>query len=112
MTKKSPYTVIKNRRVTEKSQMLGNLHNATGNRSLSRCKTPKIVFDVDPAANKQDIARAVEEIFADQKVKVVSVNTVTIPSKSRRVRGFLGKTSGGKKAIVTLRAGTTIDEQV
>jgi large subunit ribosomal protein L23 len=112
MTKKSPFAVIKSRRVTEKSRVLEQLHTASSNPSLSRCKTPKFVFNVDPAANKQEIALAVEEIFADKKVKVLSVNTVTVKSKQRRVRGFLGKTSGGKKAIVTLQAGITLDEQV
>ena len=98
--------------MTEKSRMLENLQNAASNRSVSRCKTPKYVFDVDCNANKQEIAQAIEEIYADKKIKVLSVNTVTIKPKARRVRGFLGKTMGGKKAIVTLSPGNTIDEQV
>jgi len=112
MTKKSPYAVIKNRRMTEKSRMLGNLQNATSNPSVSRCKTPKYVFDVDAGATKQEIARAIEEIYAEKKVRVLQVNTVTLKTKQRRVRGHLGMTTGGKKAIVTLEPGQTIDEQV
>ena len=112
MTKQSPYAIIKNRRMTEKSRMLENLQNATSNPSLSRCKTPKYVFDVDIGANKQEIAKAIEEIYADKKIKVLSVNTITIKPKQRRVRGFLGKTASGKKAIVTLVPGNAIDEPV
>lgn len=112
MTKKSPYAIIKSRRMTEKSRMLENLHNAGKNPSLSRCKTPKFVFDVDPQANKQEIARAIEEIYAEKKIRVTKVNTVTVKSKQRRVRGHLGMTSSGKKAVVSLQPGQTIDEQV
>lgn len=112
MTKKSPYAIIQSRRTTEKSRMLENLQNAAGNPSVSRCKTPKYVFNVDPAATKQEIARALEEIYADKKIQVLQVNTVSVKSKQRRVRGFLGQTAHGKKAIVMLSPGNTIDEQV
>lgn len=109
---KNPYDIIKSRRVTEKSRVLENLQHANSNASLKRCKSPKVVFNVDPNANKTEIAAAIEEIYAEKKIKVVSVNTVIVGSKKRRVRGFLGKTSGFKKAIVTLRPGDAIDEQV
>ncbi|MBF8263661.1 MAG: ribosomal protein [Parachlamydiales bacterium] len=112
MTKKSPYAIIKNRRMTEKSRMLENLQNASSNPSLSRCKTPKYVFDVDPLANKYEIASAIEEIYADKKIKVLQVNTATLKMKQRRVRGHAGMTAGGKKAVVTLQPGQTIDEPV
>lgn len=108
----NPYQIIKNRRVTEKSRVLENLVNAKSNPSLSRCQSPKIVFDVDPKANKTQIADAVEEIYKDKKIKVVKVNTVNVGSKKRRVRGFLGKAAAYKKAVVTLRVGDAIDTQV
>ena len=108
----NPYEIIKSRRLTEKSRVLENLQHAKGNPSLARCQSPKVVFNVDPRANKAQIARAVEEIYADKKVKVLAVNTVRIGPKPRRVRGFLGKTAGYKKAIVTFRPGDAIDEQV
>jgi len=112
MTKKSPYAIIKNRRMTEKSRMLESLQTSEKNPSLSRCKTPKYVFDVDPRANKQEIATAIEEIYAEKKIRVLKVNTVTVKSKLRRVRGHIGLTSSGKKAVVSLQPGQTIDEQV
>ena len=108
----NPYDIIKSRRVTEKSRVLENLQTANSNPSLSRCKSPKAVFDVDRLANKTQIAWAVEQIYANKKVKVVSVNTINVGSKKRRVRGFLGKTANYKKAVVTLRPGDAIDEQV
>jgi large subunit ribosomal protein L23 len=111
-TKKSPYSIIKSRRMTEKSRVLENLQHSSSNVCTSRCKTPKVVFNVFPSANKREIARAVEEIYAEKKVKVLSVNTVSIKPKQRRVRGRLGMTASGKKAIVTLMPGNAIDEQV
>jgi len=108
----NPYDIIKNRRLTEKSRMLENLRLAKSNPSLSRCQSPKAVFDVDQKANKAQIAWAIEQIYAAKKVKVVKVNTVTIKPKVRRVRGFEGKTAGLKKAVVTFRPGDLIEEQV
>ena len=105
----NPYKIIKSRRVTEKSRVLENLMNAKSNPSLSRCQSPKMVFEVDPKANKTEIASAVEEIYKDKKVKVVKVNTITVGTKKRRVRGFEGKTASFKKAVVTLRPGDSIE---
>ena len=109
---KNPYNIIISRRMTEKSRVLENLQQAKSNRSVSRCNTPKVVFNVDVRANKAEIASAIEQIYADKKIKVVSVNTVNVGSKKRRVRGFLGKTAQYKKAIVSLRPGDAIDEKV
>lgn len=107
---KSPYQIVFSRRITEKSQVLENLHKAQSNPSLKKCDAPRLVFNVDPRANKIEIARAVEEIYG-KKVKVTAVNTIRVGSKPRRVRGFLGKTSGYKKAIVTFRPGDQIETE-
>lgn len=108
---KTPYDIIKRRRVTEKARVLENLQTAKSNPSLTRCQSPKAVFEVDIKSNKAEIKWAVEQIYAEKKVKVVSVNTVTLPSKWRRVRGFIGQTSRLKKAVVTFRPGDIIDEK-
>ena len=108
---KNPYEIVKARRVTEKSRVLENLQNATGSLSLNRCKTPKAVFEVDMKANKAQIKEAIEEIYAERKVKVVSVNTITMPVKWRKVRGHMGKTARLKKAVVSFRPGDAIDEK-
>lgn len=63
-------------------------------------------FEVAPGANKTEIKRAVEEIF---KVKVVAVNTVHLPGKTKRQGRFVGKTSAIRKAVVTLRPGDRIE---
>jgi large subunit ribosomal protein L23 len=108
----NPYDIIKSRRVTEKSRVLENLQHAKSNPSLAKCKSPKAVFNVNPKANKTQIAWAVEQIYAEKKIKVTAVNTVNAGSKPRRVRGFLGRTAVFKKAIVTFRPGDAIDETV
>lgn len=108
----NPYKVIKSRRVTEKGRVLENLMNAKSNPSLSRCESPKVVFNVDVKANKTQIADAVEEIYKDQKIKVVKVNTINVSPKRRRVRGRAGMTSRFKKAVVTLRPGDMIEAGV
>ena len=69
----NPYDIIKSRRLTEKSRVLENLQHAKSNRSLSRCQSPKAVFNVDIKANKAEIARAIEQIYAEKKVKVTAV---------------------------------------
>jgi large subunit ribosomal protein L23 len=107
--KKDPYQIVKHQHVTEKAQVLEGLKNAKSNRSLARCESPKYVFIVDPMANKQEIAWAIEEIYRDKKVKVVGVNTINVKPKQRRVRGRLGMKKSFKKAIVTLENGDSLD---
>lgn len=109
MTKKNVYEIIKHRHTTEKSMMLQELHSAQSNASLRRCQSPKYVFIVDRSAEKPEIARAIEEIYKKENVKVVAVNTITVKPKSRRVRGRIGFKNAFKKAVVTLRAGDFID---
>lgn len=107
--KKDPYQIIKHQHVTEKAQVLAGLKNATSNPSLSRCKSPKYVFIVDPSANKQEIAQALEEIYSDRKIKVVDVNTINVKAKARRVRGRQGMKKSFKKAVVTLEENDSLD---
>jgi len=112
MQNNSPYEIIKARHVTEKAKVLERLQFNSSNPCVKKCDSPKYVFVVDKRANKQQIAQAIEEIYADEKIKVVAVNTVTVRPKERRVRGRSGMKSGFKKAIVTLEAGDTIEEKV
>jgi len=107
--KKDPYQIVKHQHVTEKSVMLEGLKDAKSNPCLARCESPKYVFIVDVSANKTEIAAAVEEIYRDKKVKVVSVNTINVKGKDRRVRGRLGTRKSFKKAIVTLEKGDSLD---
>ena len=66
----------------------------------------KYVFEVAKAANKIEIAKAISQIF---NVKVVSVNTVNVEGKVKRMGRSIGKRSDYKKAIVNLAAGETIE---
>lgn len=105
---KNPYQIIKHRYVTEKACVLEQLKTADSNPSVRKCTSPKYVFVVDPTANKREIAWAVEQIYKEDNVKVVSVNTITVKPKPRRLRRFLGVTAGFKKAIVTLEEGSQL----
>ena len=63
-------------------------------------------FAVDSKANKNVIKLAIEQLF---DVKVISVNTLHLPLKKRRVGKFIGHKSLYKRAIVTLEEGNTIN---
>ena len=58
-------------------------------------------FEVNPLAEKEDIKRAVEELF---DVKVTKVRTQNRKGKPRRYRFRYGSTKSWKKAIVTLHS--------
>lgn len=68
MNKMEPYNIIKCPLSTEKSIRLMESEN-------------KLIFAVDLAAKKQEIKKAVEELF---KVKVVKVNTLITPDGEKR----------------------------
>ena len=89
---KDSYSIVKNLLRTEKGTIL--------------LAENKYLFEVDRRANKLEIKKAVEEIY---KVKVSSVNTVSMHGKQKRVRYIKGKTPDWKKALVTLKQGSTID---
>lgn len=107
--KKDPYQIVKHQHVTEKAQVLEGLKNAKSNPCIARCESPKYVFIVDPSANKQEIAWALEEIYREKNIKVVDVNTINVKAKARRVRGHLGMKKSFKKAVVTLEKGDSLD---
>jgi large subunit ribosomal protein L23 len=66
----------------------------------------KYAFEVAPSANKKQIAEAVEYAF---RVTVVSVNTMNVSGKMKRLGTRSFKAKNWKKAIVTLRQGDRID---
>lgn len=98
--------VIKQGIITEKSVMLQNTRDERNNRVI-----PRYTFEVALEANKQEIRAAVEHLFG---VKVVSVNTMRMPGKTRNLRtrrGIFHKDARPwKKAIVTLAEGQSIAE--
>ena len=70
-------------------------------RSSMDLQEGKYTFKVNKKATKVEIAKAVEKLFG---VKVLSVNTMTVRGKEKRVRYQTGRTSDWKKAIVTVEA--------
>ena len=68
-------------------------------KSMMGIADKKYTFEVAKAANKIEIAKAVEELF---KVKVSKVNTVNMRGKFRRQGRYEGYTRSWKKAYVTL----------
>jgi len=112
MKKRNPRQIVKERYVTEKTTTIEGLKNNDSNPCVARCQKPKYVFVVDRRAGKKEIAKAVEEIYKDLNIKVVSVNTVNVKPKTGRMlrarRGY-GRKAGFKKAIVTLDVNDTLD---
>lgn len=66
----------------------------------------KYAFQVHVQATKPQIRQAVEELF---EVKVVSVSTMNMMGKNKRLGRFFGRRSSWKKAIVTVAPGQSID---
>ena len=66
----------------------------------------KYTFQVPLTANKVEIRKAVESIF---NVKVEKVATIRVLGKTKRKGRTMGKRSHYKKAIVTLKAGESIE---
>ena len=91
--KLEPHQIILRPLVTEKG-----FHKA------ERCNA--YAFEVNRLAGKEDIRRAVEELF---DVRVLRVNTQNRKGKPRRTRFRWGRTKAWKKAIVTLDPENRID---
>ena len=68
--------------------------------SMAMTAEKKYVFVVAKTATKPEIASAVKELF---NVDVLSVNTMNMKGKTKRVRYNIGRTASWKKAIVTLK---------
>jgi large subunit ribosomal protein L23 len=81
-------------------------------KSYAAMAAGRYVFRCRADANKIEIKKAVEELFADQKIQVVAVNTISVRGKLRlRSRGrtrIEGRSPSWKKAIVTLAEGQSI----
>ncbi len=63
-------------------------------------------FNVVPTASKIEIAKAIQDIYG---VVPVRVTTSTLKYKPVARRGIFGHKGGGKKAMVYLKKGDTID---
>jgi large subunit ribosomal protein L23 len=89
----SYYSIIQKPLITERATNLKALSN-------------QYVFRVATGATKHDIKAAIERLF---KVSVLSVNTMVVHGKFRRMGSSRGAyRPDWKKAIVTLKAGQEI----
>lgn len=93
MKARDPYQIIRRPLVTEKSINLKEANN-------------RVAFVVDLRANKNEIRRAIEEIFG---VTVLDVNTVKVMGKIKGPRLRKGKRPDWKKAYITLKSGDKIE---
>ena len=79
-------------------------------KSMDQSTIDKYTFAVADEANKLQIKAAVEELF---KVTVLNVNVLTSKrkekSRNRRRGRQVGYTSPWKKAVVTIKAGDSIE---
>ena len=69
--------------------------------SMAAIGQKKYTFRVMKNVNKQEIAKAVEELFG---VEVAKVNVINMKKKPKRMGYHYGYTAEWKKAIVTLTA--------
>lgn len=88
-----PYAIVKRPLVSEKSMTATEESNA-------------FTFEVDRRANKIQIRNAIQAIFG---VKVVTVRTMNVRGKNRRLGWRGGRKPDWKKAIVKLQPGDAIE---
>jgi large subunit ribosomal protein L23 len=99
MIKLSVWEVLKSPVVTEKSVLLKE--DSTEN-AEDRNEGQVLTFRVDRKAGKEEIRKAVEEIFS---VKVAKIRTVQYEGKLKKRGRFEGRRAAWKKAYVTLKKG-------
>ena len=85
-------TIIKNPIITEKATML----------SAQR----KYMFLVKDHATKPEIRKALEHIY---KINVENIQVINTRPKPRRMGINIGKKSGYRKAIITVKEGQKLD---
>lgn len=88
------HSIIRYPSVTEKNTGLKETQN-------------KYVFEVLRTATKPEIKEAVEKLFA---VTVLSVNTILVKGKKKRMGKNVGYRSDWKKAFIRIQEGQTISK--
>ena len=103
---RSAQTIIKRPILTEKGNRLRETGGAVEAPAEGVEYSQKILFEVDRDANKLEIRDAVQKLF---NVNVLEVRTQIVRGKLKRIGRFEGRRPHWKKAIVTLKAGQTIE---
>jgi len=86
------YKILKKPHVTEKATDLTSKN--------------QYIFEVYPRSNKNQIKKAVEDVYG---ADVVSVNIINIPRKIRKLGRISGWRKGYKKAVVRIEEGQKIE---
>lgn len=100
MIKLSVWDILKSPVVTEKSVILKEV--SSDENDTDRNEGQVLTFRVATRAGKEDIKKAVEEIF---NVKVSKVRTVQYDGKIKKRGRYEGRRPSWKKAYVTLKKG-------
>lgn len=74
---------------------------------LEKDNNNRYMFKVSINANKIEIKKAIEKVFA---VKVVKINTIRMKGKPKRMGKYEGRRPDWKKAIVTIQADQSIPD--
>lgn len=75
-------------------------------KSVDQTQQGKYVFEVYPGVDATKVANAVEKTYG---VDVAKVNMVKVASKKKRIRNRYSAKARPNKAIVTLKAGHSIE---
>lgn len=86
------YRILKAPQITEKATDL--------------IKSNQYVFKVFPQANKNEIKKAIGDLYG---VDVIAVKIIKIPAKRRKLGRISGWRKGYKKAIVKIKEGQKIE---
>jgi large subunit ribosomal protein L23 len=84
--------LISGTRITEKAALVNGANAYT--------------FNVESVANKTELKKQIEAAY---KVKPLKISVMNMPKKKVFVRGQWGVKGGGKKVVVYLKKGDTID---
>lgn len=103
---RSPQNIIKRPLLTEKGTRLRETGGQPFQPAEGEEVAQKVLFEVARDANKIEIRDAIERLF---NVTVVNVRTQLVRGKEKRLGRWAGRRPNWKKAIVTLKAGDTIE---
>ncbi|NRA73303.1 MAG: 50S ribosomal protein L23 [Rickettsiales bacterium] len=76
-------------------------------KSMKASEFNKYIFRVKPDVTKEQVKKAVEEIFGVKKI--IKINSLNVEGKRKIFKGIKGKRKNYKKVIVTLEKGSNID---
>lgn len=103
---RSAQSIIKRPLLTEKSSRLREAGGGAVAPAEGESYSQKVVFEVARDANKDEVKKAVQQLF---KVTVSHVRTLVVRGKQKRVGRFSGRRPTWKKAFVTLKRGESIE---